>query len=91
MTCSQPKPAQDPRETERDAVETVNDKLETDEHAREDAHDEDGSGPRIPRHSAEETDEGEDRDEKRDKRQARRERKEEVRTVNVHREPLSGR
>jgi hypothetical protein len=38
-------------------LETVNDRLKADEHAREDAHDEDGSGPSGPRHSAEETDE----------------------------------
>jgi hypothetical protein len=87
---TQPKPAQDSREADPDAVETVNDKLEADEHDR-DAHDEDGSGPRCPRHGAEETDEGEDRDEKRDKQQTRRERKEEVRAVHVSRKPLSRR
>lgn len=60
INSSQPNPAQNPRETERDAVAAVHDELETDEHARENTHDEDRGGPRSPCHGAEEADEGKD-------------------------------
>jgi len=70
IECTQPRLAQDPRETQSEAVEAIHDELQADQHAREYAHDEHRGGPRGPCNSTQESDEREDSDDERNEGQA---------------------
>ena len=67
---TQPCPTQDPSKTQSEAVEAVHDELQTDQHAREHAHDEHRSGPRGPCNGTQKSDEREDSDDERKEGQA---------------------
>jgi hypothetical protein len=62
IDCSQPSPMQNPRETQREAVEAIYDELQAYQHSGNPAHDQYCGGPGYPCDGAEKADQGKDRD-----------------------------
>ena len=62
IDCSQPSSTQNPRETQREAVEAIHDELQAYQHSRNPAHDKHCGGPGHPCDGAEEADQGKDGD-----------------------------